>query len=195
MRSSNRAAEDGPTTAWARAAVRGDFVVGELVRHAAERHLRDLRDAAKRGYYWRPELAQRVLDFFPALFTITDGPAAGKPFPLLPYQTFVAGSLMGWVNAEGRWRFRLGWIETGKGQAKSPLMGGLGLYAMGWCGFPRSPVHSIAGNKETAFVLFKDAVAMCRAQVPGKDEGESLEALGKVVIRGDGDNAHKIEHP
>lgn len=182
-----------PTTAWAEAAVRGDFVVGDIVRHAAERHLRDLRDL--KNYYWRPELAQRALDFFPSVFTITDGPAAGQPFRLIPYQTFCVGSLMGWVNADGRWRFRSAFIETGKGQAKSPMMGGLGLYAMGWCGFPRSQVYSIAANKQTAYVLFKDAVAMCRAQIPEYDDGESLEARGDVVIRGEGDNAWKIEHP
>ena len=184
-----------PTSAWAQAAVDGKIVVGELVRYAAERHLRDLRDAESRGYFWRPELAQRALDFFPSVFTITDGPAAGKPFHLLPYQTFCVGSLMGWVNADGRWRFRSGFIETGKGQAKSPMMGGLGLYAMGWCGFARSQVYSIAANKQTAFVLFKDAVAMCRAQVPDYEEHETLEELGYVVVRGEGDNAHKIEHP
>lgn len=184
-----------PTSAWAQAAVDGDFVVGDLVRYAAERHLRDIRDAQRRGYFWRPELAQRAIDFFPSLFTITDGPAAGKPFHLLPYHVFCAGSLMGWVNADGRWRFRSGWIETGKGQAKSPLMAGLGLYAMGWCGFKRSQVYSIAANKQTANVLFKDAFAMCRAQVPGYDEDETLEGLGHVVIRGEGDNAWKIEHP
>ncbi|HEX8050419.1 MAG TPA: terminase large subunit, partial [Solirubrobacterales bacterium] len=195
VRPKPRAPAGDPTTAWAEAAVRGDFVVGELVRHAAERHLRDVRDAEKRGYYWRPELAQRALEFFPSLFTITDGPAAGRPFTLIPYMTFVVGSLMGWVNAEGRWRFRSAWVETGKGQAKSPLMAGLGLYAMGWCGFPRSQVYSIAANKQTANVLFKDATAMCRAQVPGYDEHETLEQLGHVVLRGEGDNAHKIEHP
>ncbi|MEZ0495142.1 terminase large subunit domain-containing protein [Sphingomonas sp. IW22] len=184
-----------PTTAWAQAAVRGDFVVGDLVKYAAERHLRDLRDAEKRGYFWRPELAQRALDFFPSVFTITDGPAAGKPFHLLPYQTFCVGSLMGWVNADGRWRFRNAFVETGKGQAKSPMMAGLGLFAMGWCGFPRAQVYSIAANKQTANVLFKDAFAMCRAQVPGYDEGETLEGLGHVLLRGEGDNVWKIEHP
>lgn len=189
-----RGTPDDPTTAWAEAAVRGDFVVGELVRHAAERHLRDLRDAPARGYFWRPELAGRVLRFFPATFTITDGPAQGKPFFLIPYQVFCAGSLMGWVTAEGRWRFRQGYIETGKGQAKSPLMAGLGLYAMGFCGFNRSQVYSIAANKQTSMVLFKDATAMCRAPIPDRDE-DTLESLGRVVIRGEGDNAHKIEHP
>ena len=184
-----------PVTAWANAAVRGEFVTCELVRYAAERHLRDLRDGEARGLYWRPEAAQRVIDFFPAVFTITDGPAAGNPFTLLPYQVFCAGSLMGWHNAEGRWRYRSAWIETGKGQAKSPLMAGLGLYAMGYCDFPRAQIYSIAADKNTANVLFKDAVAMCRGQIPGRDEGETLEAIEEVVIRGEGDNAWKIEHP
>ncbi|MBD3762456.1 terminase TerL endonuclease subunit [Rhizorhabdus sp.] len=184
-----------PTTAWAEAAVRGEFVVGELVRHAAERHLRDLRDGASRGIYWNPDAAQRALDFLPALFTITDGPAAGQPFKPLPWHTFVVGSLFGWLNENGRWRFRSAWLETGKGQAKSPLMAGLGLYAMGWCGIPRAQVYAIAQDKNTANVLFKDAVAMCRSQIPGYDEGESLEAREDVIIRGEGDNAWKIEHP
>lgn len=193
--SARRASPTDPTTAWAEAAVRGDFVVGDLVRYAAERHLRDLRDAEKRGYFWRPELAQRALDFFPSLFTITDGPAEGQPFRLIPYQVFIVGSLMGWVNASGRWRFRTAYVETGKGQAKSPMMAGLGLYAMGWCGFRRSQVYSIAANKQTSMVLFKDAVAMCRAPVPGYDEHETLEALGHVVLSGEGDNTGKIQHP
>ena len=47
--SGRKASGTDPTTAWAQAAVRGDFVVGEIVRHAAERHLRDLKDAASRG--------------------------------------------------------------------------------------------------------------------------------------------------
>ncbi|MDF1506332.1 terminase large subunit, partial [Roseisolibacter sp. H3M3-2] len=193
--SGSKAKVTDPTTAWARATVRGEFVTGDLVRHAAERHLKDLRDAEKRGYFWRPELAQRAIDFFPSLFTITDGPAEGKPFHLIPYQVFIVGSLMGWVNATGRWRFRSGYVETGKGQAKSPMMAGLGLYAMGWCGFRRSQIYSIAANKQTSMVLFKDATAMCRAPVPGYDDHETLEALGHVVIRGEGDNAWKIEHP
>ena len=184
-----------PTTAWAQAAVRGDFVVGDLVRYAAERHLRDLRDATRRGYFWRPELAQRAIDFFPSVFTITDGPAVGQPFTLIPYQLFCVGSLMGWVTAEARWRFRLAYVETGKGQAKSPMMAGLGLYAMGWCGFRRAQIFSIAANKQTANVLFKDAFSMCRAQVPGYEDGDTLEGLGHVKLGGKGDNTHKIEHP
>ncbi|WP_439407430.1 hypothetical protein ACNJX9_39445 [Bradyrhizobium sp. DASA03076] len=85
-----------PVTNWAKQAVDGDIVVGELVRYAAERHLRDLRDGPARGLHWVPERAIRVIRFFPALFSVTAGAKAGAPFDLLPWQMFCTGSLFGW---------------------------------------------------------------------------------------------------
>jgi phage terminase large subunit-like protein len=187
--------EADPTTAWAQAAVRGDFVVGDLVRSQAERHLRDLRDGKARGLYWRPDAAAHALGFFPAVFSVTDGPAAGQPFHPLSWHTFVVGSLFGWLTSSGRLRFRSAWLETGKGQAKSPLMGAIGVYMMGYFGIPRAQVFAIGQDKATANVLFRDAVAMCRGQIPDEDEGDTLESRGEVIIRGEGDNAWKIEHP
>lgn len=188
-------AED-PTTAWARAAVEGKlFTAGDLVRHAAERHLRDIRDGERRGIYWRPEEAAHFLEFLPSVFQVTDGPSAGQPFHPLEWHTFVGGSLFGWRTETNRWRFRSGWLETGKGQAKSPFMGAIGVYIMGWCGISRAQCYAIGEDKKTANVLFRDAVAMCRATIPDHEEGESLERLGEVVIRGELENAWKIEHP
>ena len=142
-------AED-PTTAWAEAAVAGKLVVGEFVRGQAERHLRDIRDGARRGLHWQPELAGHALGFLPAVFTVTDGPAAGQPFHPLAWHTFVVGSLFGWVTSSGRLRFRSAWLETGKGQAKSPLMAGIGLYMMGWFGIPRAQIFALGNDKATA---------------------------------------------
>ena len=188
-------AEADPTTAWAKACLADEFVSGELVKHAAERHLRDLRDGPKRGLHWDPEGAAHALGFLPAIFTVTDGPKAGEPFHPLSWHTFVVGSHFGWVTSSGRWRFRSGWWETGKGQAKSPLMGAIGVYIMGWCGIPRAQCFAIGQDKATATVLFRDAVAMCREDIPGHDPGDSLERRGEVIVRGEGDNAWKIEHP
>lgn len=53
---------------------------------------------------------------------ISSSPSARRKAPLSS----------GWLNATGRLRFRRGWLETGKGQAKSPLMAAIGLYLMGW---------------------------------------------------------------
>lgn len=190
-----------PITAYARDLVDGRIIAGELQRYAGERHLRDIVDGEARGLFWRPEVRALnetgPLAFLPAVLSITAGPKAGQPFNPLPWHRFFVGSLFGWLTASGRLRFTTAWAETGKGQAKSPLFGGISLYLMGWYGVPRAECYSIGQDKATANVLFKDAVAMCRANIPGAEEGEtdSLESRGEVLIRGEGDNAWKIEHP
>jgi phage terminase large subunit-like protein len=175
----------------------GRIVAGEHHAAAAERHLRDLKDGPSRGLHWRPELAGRAIGFPPAVLSITAGAHEGRPFNLLPWHLFCTGSLFGWRKDSGRMRFRSAWVETGKGQAKSPWMAATGLYMGGFYGVKRAEVYSIGQDRATANVLFKDAVAMCRANIPGaeEDETDSLESRGEVIIRGEGDNAWKVEFP
>jgi phage terminase large subunit-like protein len=177
--------------------VDGKIVAGELARYAAERHLRDLVDGGARDLHWAPDRAEHAFGFFPSALTITEGAKVGEPFNLLPWHMFCVGSLFGWRKSSGRMRFRSGWLETGKGQAKSPLMAAIGLYMMGYYGVQRAKVYAIGQDKATANVLFKDAAAMCRAPLPGTDpeDQQTLESLGEVIIRGFLDNAFKIEHP
>lgn len=188
---------DDPTSQYADDVLAGRIVAGELQIAAAERHLRDLKDGGKRGLVWRPEKAAHALGFPPAILSVTAGLAEGRPFTLLPWQVFCTGSLFGWRKESGRMRFRSGWVETGKGQAKSPWMAAIGLYMGGFYGVRRAEVYSIGQDRATANVLFKDAVAMCRANIPGADEDEedSLVTREEVIIRGEGDNAWKIEFP
>lgn len=184
-------------TRWATDVVAGRIISGELGGLAAERHLRDLRDGPARGLHFDVASAERALGFFPAVLSITAGAKEGEPFHPLPWHAFTVGSLFGWKKESGRLRFRQAWLETGKGQAKSPLMAAIGLYMMGWHGVRRSEIYAIGQDRATANVLFKDAVAMCRANMPEtpEDETDSLVSRGEVLIRGEGDNAWKIEHP
>jgi phage terminase large subunit-like protein len=197
MAISARPAADDLATLYACAVLDGKVVAGEFVKAACRRHLRDLDGGAARGLSFNVEKAKRHCGFFPAVLTVTEGIAEGQPFNLLPWHGFVVASLFGWQRSDGLRRYRMAWLETGKGQAKSPLMAGIGIDMMGYAGKERSEVYAIAGDKDQANVLFRDAVAMCRANLPGReaDEFESLESLGDVVIRGTGDLAHKIEHP
>ncbi len=183
-----------PTTQYARDVKAGKIVAGQLVRLAAERHLRDLKEGPKRGLKWDAKAAQHAIDFFPSVLSITEGAKEGEPFNLLPWHLFVVGSIYGWRDRNGLRRFRFVWMETGKGQAKSPLMAGLGLYEILGRKRKRSEVYCIGEDRKTANVMFRDAVAMCRAPIPGKD-GETLEGTNRVIIRGFGDNAWKVEHP
>ena len=182
------------TTDYARRVVDGKIVAGEFVRLACQRHLRDLKEGPKRGLKWDVVEADRAIDFFPSVLSITEGAKVGLPFELLPWHLFVVGSIYGWKDKNGLRRFRSVWLETGKGQAKSPLMGGLGLYEILGRKKQRAEVYAIGEDRKTSNVLFRDAAAMCRAPIPGKGE-ETLVGSGKVIVRGFGDNAWKIEHP
>lgn len=183
------------TTQYAKDVASGKTVAGEFVRRAAARHLRDLKDGKKRGLTWDQAAADRAIDFFPAVLSITEGAMVGKPFTLLPWHVFVVGSIYGWKDKDGHRRFRFIWLETGKGQAKSPLMAGLGIYEVAGRKNKRAEVYAIGEDRKTANVMFRDAAAMCRADIPGKPDGTTLESIGKVILRGFGDNAWKIEHP
>lgn len=183
-----------PTTQYARDVVEGKIVAGEFVRLAAQRHLDDLRGGHARGLSWDLERANRAIRFFPSCLMITEGEKEGDPFTLLDWHVFVVGSIYGWRDINGLRRFRFIWMETGKGQAKSPLMAGIGLYEIIGQKRQRAEVYCIGEDRKTANVMFRDAVAMCRAPVPGWGD-DTLETEGKVVIRGTGENAFRIEHP
>lgn len=193
-----------PTTAYARAVVKGRRPDGELAGEfeiaACRRHLDDLKSGKSRGLKWDPKRAKHAIEFFPALLTISEGAKVGQPFDLLPWHTFVVGCLFGWRKTSGRMRFRSAWLETGKGQAKSPLMAAIGIYMTGFYGIERAKAFAIGQDRITANVLFKDAVAMCRGPIPPApgeevDEADTLVERHVALIRGEGDNAWKIEFP
>lgn len=182
-----------PTTEYAQRVVTGNIVAGEIVVAQCERHLSDLKNGSQRNLTFDLDQANRAIRFFPSVLTITEGAKEGLPFDLLPWHTFVVGSIYGWRDTNGLRRFRSVWLETGKGQAKSPLMAGIGLYELIGRKNSRAECYAIGEDRKTANVMFRDAVAMCRTNIPLKQE--SLESSGRVLIRGFGDNAWKVEHP
>ena len=182
-----------PTTVYARSVCAGDIVAGLFVRLQCRRHLDDLVEGPKRGLRWDAKRAQHAIDWFPACLTISEGEKEGEPFTLLPWHLFTVGSIFGWRDVNDLRRFRFVWLETGKGQAKSPLMAAIALYIHSFCGIPRSTIYCIGEDKETAKVVFRDAVAMSRTPIPNRG-GDTLESIGRLKIRGTGDLAYKIEH-
>lgn len=133
------------------------------MRLACQRHLYDLSHGKTRGLQWRPELAQRVINFFPDVLRFAEGEHAGKPFILKPWQKFNIGSLYGWLGEDGYRRFRTAYTEVGKGNGKSPMAGGLGIYMMSADGETGAYCYAAATTREQASILFQDAVKMVDA--------------------------------
>jgi phage terminase large subunit-like protein len=134
-----------------------------MVRAACERHLRDLREGSKRRLNWDADAAQRAIDFFPDVLRLAEGEYAGKPFDLQPWQQFIVGSLFGWKTTDGFRRFRNAYVEVGKGNGKSPLAAGIGIYMLCADGEPSAECYSAATTKDQANILFRDAVRMVEA--------------------------------
>ncbi len=151
---------DDRVASFAHAVLAGEIVAGPNVRNACKRHLRDVEHGPARGLIWVQELADRAIGFFEDVLCLNGGEYEGKPFLLAPWQTFVVGSLFGWMTEDGFRRFRLAYIETGKGSGKSPLVGGIGLYGLVSDGEQRAEVYAAATKRDQAMILFRDAVSM-----------------------------------
>ena len=144
-------------TAYAERVVAGDIIAGPHVRNACRRHLDDLK---RDDIRYDPEAAARALRFFETKLKLSEGQFEGKPFRSEPPQDFIIGSIFGWKRLDGTRRFRRAYIEQGKGNGKSPLAGGIGLYGLMADGEPGAEIYSAGATKEQAGILFRDAVKM-----------------------------------
>lgn len=152
---------DDPVTEYAQAVVDGDIVAGPYVRAACQRHLDDLENADARGYEFDADAADRFFRFCRTVLRLSEGQFDGVPFELEPSQKFICGSLFGWKNTKtGKRRFRRAYIEQGKGNGKSPMVGAIGLYGLVADGEAGAQIYAAGATKEQASILFRDAVGM-----------------------------------
>jgi len=152
-----------PATRYALAVRAGETVAGPHVRAACERHLRDYQRAKSKGLVWDVASVEWVIDYFRTVLKLSGGAHEESPFEPEPWQAFVLGSLFGWKRAaDGTRRFRIAFVETGKGSGKTPLSAGIGHFMATADDEPRAEIYAAAVDKDQASVLFRDAVAMAR---------------------------------
>src|SRR5690606_1060987 len=119
-------------TQYAERVLDGEIVAGRWVRLACERHLRDLERAGtdEFPYVFRPELGDRVFDFFTYCRHV-QGPLARQPIILELWQRFILGSIFGWVHREtGLRRYRQAYVQVARKNGKSTMLSGLSLYML-----------------------------------------------------------------
>lgn len=133
------------------------YIAGPLVRLACERHLRD-RLAAR--WTWSPSHADIAIAYFETVLRLPDTVDARgfpKPFLLHNSQAFIVGSIMGWLGPDGYRRIREAYIEEGKGNGKTPLLSGLGLFGLQMDGETAPEIFAAAVTRDQAAIMHRDA--------------------------------------
>lgn len=149
----------------------GRIVAGPLVRLACARHLKDRAAAAKRaghplGLVFHEAAADHILEFFEGVLRLPDTlDEHGEPIPFLltPANAFIVGSIFGWKWADGYRRYREAYVEQGKGNGKTPLAAGIGLYGLLMDGEQAAEIYSVATGIEQARLCWRDADRMVEA--------------------------------
>jgi phage terminase large subunit-like protein len=137
----------------------GRIAACKWVRLACWRHLHDRTHGPDRGLRFDADTADRAIRFFSECLVFYEGEFDGKPFTLLPFEEFIVGSLFGWKTADEFRRFRTAYVEMAKGNGKSPLAAGIGLYGLIADKEPGAEIYSAATTRDQASILFRDAKA------------------------------------
>ena len=171
-----------PATLYALEAVEGGRVVGETERLACQRHLFDLGRAGQLS----GGLRQRVVDVcgeapaqdaaWPWAFDKgkadriykwfgyckhVEGPLAGTPIELMPFQQFDLGVIFGWVDrVTGNRRFEKAYIQMARKNAKTTELAGGANYLMVGDGEMSPSVYCAAVDRGQARLVYEAAKAM-----------------------------------
>lgn len=157
---SERTDELHPVDAYAQNVIDGRIIAGPFARLACQRHLRDRGRGIPRPLQFDEVRASHAIAFFAKFLRFADGLHAGEPFVLQPWQQFIVGSLFGWLGPDGTRRFRTAYLEVGKGNGKTPLLAGIGLYLLVADHEPSAEIYCAAFSSDQARVLFRDAERM-----------------------------------
>lgn len=132
--------------------------VGSYHMKACRRHLDDL----KRGdVTWDAERSERVIDYANSL-TVLEG-FQPKALTLLPCQTFDLGATFGWLNSDGRRRFRRRYKTMARQQGKTMENGIMGTYIAGFSGYHEGKLFCVATKKRQSRLVWEEMDRFIRA--------------------------------
>ena len=134
------------------------------VRLACERQARDL-ERPPAGFVFNEKRACMPCWFIENLPHVK-GPLAGQLIHLEPWQVFILTTVFGWVDAAGNRRFRRVYIEVPRGNGKSALSSGVGLFCLLADKEEGAEVYSLATTKDQAKIVFNTAKRMAQKSAP-----------------------------
>ena len=160
---------------------------------------------SKNGYHFDAELAERPITFIETFCRNSKGEWAGQPIKLELFQKAFLSALFGFVDKQGRRRFREAFFYVSRKNGKSTLLAGIALYCLIADGEDGAEIYSIATKKDQAKLIFDECCNMVK-QSPElsdyikkrkndlyvKTSFSKFQPLGKNADTLDGLNAHLV---
>lgn len=161
----------------------GKIIACDKHKKACKRFLNDI-EREQQGqfeYEWKEEEAQRIVKWF-SLLRHSKGILAGQPIILNTWQKFVVCNLYGWYSkTTGYRRFKKGYIQVGRKNAKSQMMAGIALYECGVMSARSGELNEVyaAGTKrDQSRIIFEEAKLMLK----GSPLSEYFRVLRTEII-------------
>lgn len=145
------------------------------VKQACKRQRDDLK-RKNFSYHFDLNRAAKPCKFIECLKHVK-GPIAGQNITLEPWQIFIITTVFGWIDNEGNRRYQRVYIEVPRGNGKSCLSSGIGLYGLCADNEAGAEIYSLATTREQARIVFDDAQVMARKSF------ELIEAYGLTVLK------------
>ncbi|MDR3241798.1 MAG: terminase large subunit [Lactobacillaceae bacterium] len=112
---------------YAEKVVKNDILSGELMILAAKRHLKDMGRQETPDFPYKFD--EKLLDKFLGFASLVPDPDEGVPLPLMDWEIFLLGSLVGWRNTKtGGKRFRQAIVSIARSQGKTYIAAILATY-------------------------------------------------------------------
>lgn len=150
---------------------------------------------------WFDERAAMVAErFFDRMLVHIEGPLAGKPFVLEPWQRAIVRELFG-RKVGNRRQYRKLYLEVPRGNGKSTFAAGLALYLLVVDGEQSAKIYSAASDREQASIVYETAEKMVKASPflsswikPYRNRTMIYEATGSkyIVLSSDAYTKHGL---
>jgi phage terminase large subunit-like protein len=113
-----------------------------------------------KGHLFDVEKAHRAVEFFPEMLTHVKGDKAKTPFGLEPWEAAIVANVFGWVEPDGRRRYREAFVFVPRKNGKTTLIAGFCLFVLVADGEPGAEIYSAAADREQATLVFDQAKGM-----------------------------------
>jgi Phage terminase-like protein, large subunit len=139
----------------------GKEIVGEKVRKTYQKVVYDLTDNSSE-YYYSPKRANHALEFAENYCKHSKGKEGGKPVRLELWEKAHLATVFGFIDIEGRRKYRESLLIVGKKNGKSLLASIVGLYLLVGDNEPGPEIYAVATKRDQSKIIWGEAKRMSR---------------------------------